>query len=133
MSSILSGGILRYRRRSSTAVGHGGRAGPTACTAGPLVREVRIPAPLALPVQRRDLYIFLHLASLWPESEVFLHRCAGQDRTRRLPREAFKAKCKGRSPWQPGAGDISGRWARVARIASTSKVRILPPHCSDAD
>lgn len=80
------------------------------------------PNPPALPVQRKDLNIFLHLTSSWPESEVFLHRCAGQDRTWRLLREPFKAECKGRLHWQPGPGDMSGRWTWVGRLASTSKV-----------
>ncbi|XP_019522800.1 PREDICTED: uncharacterized protein LOC109395868 isoform X2 [Hipposideros armiger] len=43
------------------------------------------------------------------ESGVLLHRRTEQDCTQRLPREAFKAKCKGRPHWQPGPGDLNGR------------------------
>lgn len=91
MSSILLWRDLKMRKEVSVAVGHVG-AGPAACTAGPLFRKARIPAPPAILVQRRDLFFSTLRPGGWS-----LESCCtdtGQDGTQRLPRESSRSSAK---------------------------------------
>lgn len=95
MSSILLWRDLQVKRLCA-AVGHGGGSGPAACTAGPLVREARIPVSLALLFQRRDLYFFslLYLpvaGSLQSCSTDALDKTAHGGCPERLSRPSVKA------------------------------------------
>lgn len=115
-------------------MGHGGGSGRAACAAGPLVGEARLPGLLALLVQTRDLYFFLHLTSLGWES----YSSCGTDA---LDKTAHGGCPESLSRPSPKAGPTGGR-AQGKKVGdglscgegpSTSKVPILPPHSSEGD